>query len=120
MKHWNHVTQYHLPIAQGLWYTKWKFYLKIGGKDDSKQALVTTTDTVVKEGSTTMVDNEGKPKQYVVEEAITPPISEKKIDTVNKTDKSQSSNITVDTPKSNKTATFKSLDKSRSTQRTDT
>ena len=68
-----------------------------------------------------MVDKEGKPKQNVVEEAITPPIStKKKIDTVNKTDKSQSSNKTVDTPKTNKTNTVKSLDKSRSTQRTET
>ena len=43
-----------------------------------------------------------------------------KSDTVNKTDKSQSCNKTVDTPKIIKTDTVKSLDKSRSTQRTDT
>ena len=34
-----------------------------------------------------------------------------KVDTFNKTDKSQASNKTVDTSKSNKTDTFKSLDK---------
>ena len=28
--------------------------------DDTKQALITTTDTVVKEGSTGMVDKKGK------------------------------------------------------------
>ena len=68
-----------------------------------------------------MVDKKSKTKPNVVKEAITPPISEKKkIDTVNKTEKSQASNKTVDTPKSNKTDTVKSLDKSRSTQRTDT
>ena len=50
-------------------------------------------------------------------EAITPPISgKKKIDTVNKTEKSQASNKTVDTPKRNKTETDKPLDKSRSAQ----
>ena len=42
------------------------------------------------------------------------------MDTVNKTEKSQAPNKTVDTTKSNKTDTVKSLDKSRSTQRTDT
>ena len=68
-----------------------------------------------------MVDKQGKSKQNVVEEAITPPIwSKKKIDSVNKTDKSQASNKTVDTPKNDKPDTVKSLDKSRSTQRTDT
>ena len=39
----------------------------------------------------------------------------KMIYTVNKTEKSQASNKIVDTPKSNKTNTVKSLDKSRST-----
>ena len=57
--------------------------------------MVTTTDTVVKKGDTDMVDKKGKPKQNIVEEAITPSISEKtKIDTVNKTEKSQASNKT--------------------------
>ena len=42
-------------------------------------------------------------KKNVVEEAITPHIStKKKMDTVKKTDKSQASNKTVDTPKINK------------------
>ena len=43
-----------------------------------------------------------------------------KIDTVNKTEKSQASNQTVDAPKIHKTYTVKSLDKSRSTQVNDT
>ena len=57
----------------------------------------------------------------VAKEAITPPISDKKkINTVKKTEKSQASNITVDTTKINKTHKFKLIDKSRSTQITDT
>ena len=89
--------------------------------DDTKQALVTTSDTVAKEGNTDMVDKEGKTEQNFMEEAITPPISDKnKIDTVRKTEKSQVSSKTVDTPKSNKTDTVKSLDKSRYNQITDT
>ena len=60
-----------------------KVIKKSGDLGDTKQALVTTTD---------MVDKEGKTKQKVVEEAITPPISAKQIDTVNKIDKSQASN----------------------------
>ena len=68
-----------------------------------------------------MVDKEGKSEQIAVEEAITPPISaKKKIDTVNKRDKSQAYNKTVDKPKRNKTDTVKSLDKSRYAQITDT
>ena len=56
-----------------------------------------------------------------MKESITPPISEKKkIDTVNKTEKSQASNKKVGTSKSNKTDKVKSIHKSRSTQRTDT
>ena len=47
-----------------------------------------------------MIDRERKLKQNVVEESITPPIStKKKIDTVNKREKAQASNKTVDTPK---------------------
>ena len=45
---------------------------------------------------------------------------QKKLYTVNKKDKSQAPNKTVDIPKINKSNTVKSLDKSRSTQRTDT
>ena len=57
----------------------------------------------------------------MVEEAITPTISEKnKIDTVNKTEKSQASNEAEDAPKSNKNDKVKSLDKSGCTQRTNT
>ena len=77
--------------------------------DDTKQELVTTTDTVVKEWNTEMVDKEGRSKQNVVEKAITPPIPEKQIDTVKKIEKEISSNKTVDTNKSNKNYTVKSL-----------
>ena len=57
----------------------------------------------------------------MVKEAITPPISaKKKIGTVNKTEKSQASNKTVYTPRGNQTDKVKSIDKSRSTQITDT
>ena len=56
-----------------------------------------------------------------MKEAITHPIPEKKkIDTSNKTEKSQASNKTVYTPRSNKTEKVKPIDKSRSTQITDT
>ena len=56
-----------------------------------------------------------------MKEAITPPILTKtNIDTVNKTEKSQAPNKKVDTPRINKTDKVKSIDKSRSTQRTDT
>ena len=44
-----------------------------GDLDDTKKALVTTTDTVVKEGNTYIVDKEGK-SNFFAEEAITPPI----------------------------------------------
>ena len=70
---------------------------------DTKKSLVTTIDTVVKEGTTDMVDKNRNTQTNVVEEAITPPISEKKkIDTGNKIEKSKASNKTVDAPKSNK------------------
>ena len=63
----------------------------------------------------------GGKKHNVVKEAITPTISAKNnIDTVNKTEKSQAFNRTVDKFKSNKTYKVKSIDKSRSTQRTNT
>ena len=92
-----------------------------GDLDDTKNKLVTTTDTVIKEGNTDILDKKGKRKPNVVKESINPPISsKKKIDTVKKTDKSQVSNKTVDTPRSNKTDKVKSLDKSRSNKRTDT
>ena len=71
-----------------------------------KKALITTTDMLVKEGIIDMVEIKRKTK--------------KKIDTVNKTEKSQASKKTVDTPKINKTDTVYLLDKSRFTQRTDT
>ena len=56
----------------------------------------------------------------VVKEAINTPTAKNQIDTVNKIEKSQASNKKVDTSSSNKYDKFKSLDKSRSTQRTDT
>ena len=59
--------------------------------DKTKKALVTTTDTDVKEVNTDM----GK-KPNVVKKSITPLIA-KQIDTVNKTDKSQASNKKLDT-----------------------
>ena len=42
--------------------------------DDTKQALVTTTENFVKEGDNGMVDKKGTSKQNVVEESITPTI----------------------------------------------
>ena len=92
-----------------------------GDLDDTKKALVTTTDTVVKEWNTEMVDKKRKTKPNVVKEPTTPPISAKNnIYTVNKTDKSKASNRTVDTPKRNKTEKIKSIDKSKSTKKADT
>ena len=57
-------------------------------------------------------------KPDVVKEAITTPIAKNNIDTVNKKDKSQTSNKTVDTSRSSKCDKVKSLDKSGSSQRT--
>ena len=88
--------------------------------DDTKKALVITTDTVFKKGHTDMVDKKKEKKPNVVKESITPPISGKKNDTVNITEKPQASNKTVDTPRRNKTDKVKSIDKSRSTKITDT
>ena len=51
-----------------------KFRKKSGDLDDTKHALVTTIDMVVKGGNTEMVDREGKSKPNVAEEATTPPI----------------------------------------------
>ena len=47
-----------------------------GDLDDIKKPLVTTIDTVVKEGTTDTVEKKGK-KPNVVEEAITTPVSAK-------------------------------------------
>ena len=64
-----------------------------GELDDIKQALVTTTDTVVKKGKTDMIERKKGNKPNVVKEAITPPISERKnIDKVSITEKLQASN----------------------------
>ena len=83
-----------------------KVKITSGDLDETKKALVTTTGTVIKEGNTYMVK-----KLNVVREAITPPIEKKKIDTVNKTEKSQASNKKVDTSRSKKYEQVKSLDK---------
>ena len=85
-----------------------------GDLDETEKELVTTNNTFFKEGNTYMVT-----KLNAVKEAITPPISKKKIDTFNKTEKSQASNKTVDTSSNNKSDQGKSLDKSRSNQITD-
>ena len=53
------------------------FRKAIGGLYDTKNSLVTTTDTVVKEVNTDMVDKKSKTEPNVVKEAITPPISKK-------------------------------------------
>ena len=63
----------------------------------SKNPLVTTTEKMVKEG---INDTETKPN--VVKEAITHPIAKNKIDTVNETDKPQSSKSKKDKTISNK------------------
>ena len=60
-----------------------------GDLDDIKKVLVTTIDTVEKEGTTETVKKKEK-KPNFLEEATTSPISTKnKFDTVNKKDKSQ-------------------------------
>ena len=59
-----------------------------GYSDNTENALVTTTDTVVKERNTDMVDNKRKIEPNVVKKDITPTIPGKNnTDTVNKTDK---------------------------------
>ena len=56
----------------------------------------------------------------MAKESISPPIAKNNIDAVNKTEKTQASNKTVYTPIRNKYEKVKSLNKSRSTQITDT
>ena len=68
-----------------------------GDLDETEKAWVTNTGTVVKEGNTDMGT-----ESNLVKEAITTAISKNYIDTVNKTEKSQSSNKTVDTFSRNK------------------
>ena len=55
-----------------------RFIKTSGNLDITKEAFVTTTETVAKEGNTDMVDKVGKLEPNVVEEAITPPIAAKK------------------------------------------
>ena len=64
---------------------------------ETKKALVTTTDTIVKEGS----NDKGK-RPNVVREAINPTIEKRILTRLKKTKKSQASNKTVDTPRRNK------------------
>ena len=52
-------------------------------------------------------------KPNVVKEAIIPPIAKNKIDTVNKTEKSQACNKTVDKSSSNKSDKGNKVNKSR-------
>ena len=74
-----------------------------GDLDDTKKSFVATTGMFFKEGNNNMVDKKSKTKPNLVKEDITLPISsKKKIDAVNKTEKSQASNKKLDTPKSNK------------------
>ena len=49
---------------------------KGGYLDDTKKALVSTTNTFVKEGNTDMDEKKRKTRTNVVKEAITPHISE--------------------------------------------
>ena len=57
---------------------------KSGYLYDTEKALITTTDTVVKERNTDMIDKK-RGKRNVVKESTTPSISERKnIDTVKK------------------------------------
>ena len=81
----------------------------------SKKSLVTTIDKIVKEGI-----NDMGTKLNVVKEAITPPISKNNIDTVNKKEKPQASKREKEKFINNKSDKGKSLDKSRSTRRTET
>ena len=79
-----------------------------GDLDETENSLVSTTDTVVKLGNTYMGT-----KPYVLKEAITPPIAKNKIYTVNKTEKSQACNKTVDKSSSNKSDKGNKVNKSR-------
>ena len=65
-----------------------------GSLDDIKNPLVNTIHTTYKKGKT---------KQNVVEEANTSPISEKKTDSVDKTEKSQTSKVKSLPPQKNLT-----------------
>ena len=70
---------------------------KISGYlDDTKQAFVTTTDTVTKEEILTWLTKKVNQNKMLWKKPSL--LLFKKIDTVNKTDKSQVSNKPVDTP----------------------
>ena len=51
-----------------------KFRKTSGDLDNTEKELVTTTDTVVKEGNTDMVNRKMKTKSNMVKESITTPI----------------------------------------------
>ena len=89
--------------------TSEKFRKTSGNLDDIKKTLVFTTEIVIKERNNDMVDKKSKTKPNMVKEAII--LFQKKIETVNKTEKSQAPNKTVDTHRSNKTEKVKSMDK---------
>ena len=77
----------------------------------SKKSLVTTTDDIVKEEINDMIKNlmwRRKPSLL--------PLQQKKIDTINRTEKPQTSKRKRDKSISNKSDKGKSLNKSRSTQ----
>ena len=79
----------------------------------SKKSLVTNKDKIVKVGN-----NDMRTEPNMAKESITPSISKKKIDTVNKTDKTKASKKMKSI--SNKSDIGKLLDKSRSAQITET
>ena len=82
---------------------------------ETEKSLVATAYTVFKEGNTDM----GK-KPNLVKEDITHPISKNNIDIFKNIYISQASNKTVDKSSINKSDKGKSLDESRSNQKTDT
>ena len=63
------------PLPKESYNPSEKVKITSGDLDDTKNALVTTNETVVKEGNTDMVDKKRKTKPNVEKEAITPPIS---------------------------------------------
>ena len=77
-----------------------------GDLDYIRKSLVTTIDTVVKEGTTDTFDKKGGKPNMVINPVLLL-LQKKTIDTVNKTRKSQASNEKVDTSKINKTEIVK-------------
>ena len=75
------------PLPKKYDNTSEKVRKKSGDLNETEKALVTTTETVVKEGNTDMVDKKTKTKPNVAKESIPPTTAKKKIDIVNKTEK---------------------------------